>query len=223
MDALVFDFDGLIVDTEWPAFVTVAEVFGAHGLELTLAQWQDRIGRGDNAPWTELLASMLGTDIDHILIDDERRARKNALTDAQPLQPGVLELLEEADRLGLATAVASSSPYGWVRHHLDRLGILDRFAVVRTRDDVVRTKPAPDLFLAACEALGVAAHRAVALEDSVHGVAAAKAARMDCVAVPNRVTSGGDFSAADLLVDSLEALELAGLLVTGPDPTHDGA
>ncbi len=211
MDALVFDFDGLIVDTEWPAYLTVAEVFAAHGVELSLADWQHRLGRGDNGPWTELLAAALTADIDHVEVDARRRVRKNELTDLQPLLPGVLELLDDAERLGLPAAVASSSPTDWVVRHLERLDILHRFAAVKTRDDVALTKPAPDLFLAATRALGVSPERTVALEDSVHGVSAAKAAGMFCVAVPNRVTRGGDFTAADLVVESLTELDLGAL------------
>lgn len=210
MDAFVFDFDGLIVDTEWPAFVTVREVFQTHGVELTLEQWQVRIGRGDNQPWTELLADEVG-HVDHEAIEETRRSKKNELTDAQPLLPGVMGLLEVAKRLGLATGVASSSPMTWVGPHLQRRGIADHFGAVLTRDQVERAKPWPDLFLAACAALAVEPQRAVAFEDSVHGVTAAKDAGLFCVAVPNRVTSGGDFSRADLVLDSLEQLELAQL------------
>lgn len=212
MDAVIFDFDGLILDTEWPAFVSVVEVFQAHGVELALGDWQHRIGRGDNAPWPELLEMAVGRPLDHAELDDRRRERKNTMTDASPIQPGVVDLLEQAEALGLATAVASSSPISWVGRHLDRLGIVDRFGAVRTQDDVQRTKPWPDVFLAAAAALGVRPERSVVFEDSRNGVLAAKEAGMFCVAVPNRITAGLDFSEADLVVSSLTEVDLAALM-----------
>lgn len=212
MDAVIFDFDGLILDTEWPAYVTVAEVFEAHGSTMPLDRWQSRIGRGDNAPWTELLAADLGDEIDHDALLEHRRVRKDRLTEANPLQPGVLELLDAAEAHGLRTAVASSSPLTWVGRHLERHGILERFGAVRTVDDVENAKPWPDVFLAAGAALGVAPERSIVFEDSHNGVVAAKAAGMFCVAVPNRVTAGLDFSAADLVVESLTDIDLAALL-----------
>ena len=212
MDAVIFDFDGLILDTEWPAFVSVVEVFEAHGVELPLADWQHRIGRGDNAPWPELLEDAVGRALDHDDLVAQRSRRKNAMTDANPIQPGVVELLDQAETLGLAKAVASSSPISWVGRHLDRLGIIERFAAVRTQDDVHRTKPWPDVFLAAATALQVRPERAVVFEDSRNGVLAAKEAGMFCVAVPNRITEGLDFSDADLVVSSLADVDLAALI-----------
>jgi beta-phosphoglucomutase-like phosphatase (HAD superfamily) len=105
-------------------------------------------------------------------------------------------------------AVASSSSRAWVEPHLERFGLRGRFSVVRTRDDVARTKPAPDLFLAACEGLGVEPAEAVALEDSAHGVTAARAAGLRCVVVPNQLTRLTDLSHADLRIDSLADLRL---------------
>ena len=211
MDAVVFDFDGLMVDTEWPAFVTAREVFAQHGVKLRLEQWQERIGRGDAGPWTELLSEAVG-EVDHDVLDQARRLTKNELTDVEPLMPGVAEILDAAARLNVRTAVASSSSMSWVGRHLDRLDVADRFHAVLTSDQVERAKPWPDLFLAACNAVGAEPTRSLALEDSVHGVAAAKAAGLYCVAVPNRVTEGGNFGAADLVLDSLSGFDLGGLL-----------
>ena len=211
MDAVVFDFDGLMVDTEWPAFVTVREVFASHGAELRLEQWQQRIGRGDAGPWTDLLRDVVG-EVDHDVLDEARKVTKDALTDAQPLMAGVADTLDAAAQLDVPAAVASSSPMSWVGRHLERLDITHRFDAVLTSDQVQRAKPWPDLFLAACDAVAAEPARSVAFEDSVHGVAAAKAAGLFCVAVPNRVTAGGDFSAADLLLESLTGFDLHALM-----------
>ena len=139
---------------------------------------------------------------------------REAIDEPQPISslPGVVELLDQAEALGLAKAVASSSPISWVGRHLDRLGIIERFAAVRTQDDVHRTKPWPDVFLAAATALQVRPERAVVFEDSRNGVLAAKEAGMFCVAVPNRITEGMDFSDADLVVSSLADVDLAALM-----------
>lgn len=209
---MIFDFDGLILDTEWPAYITVAAAYETHGLELSLADWQERIGRGDNRPWTEDLEIALGRPVDHAAVRAERRARSDELCNAAAVQPGVTGLLRAAHELGLARAVASSSPYSWVGRHLDRLGLLERFGVVRTADDVERTKPWPDVFLAAADGLGVAPRRSIVFEDSAHGVTAAKEAGMYCIAVPNRITDSLDFSDADQVVSSLEHVDLAAVI-----------
>ena len=211
MDAIIFDFDGLILDTEWPAFVSVAEAFSAHGSEMTLERWQSRVGRGDNAPWTELLEADVGP-IDAGAVVERRQRRNLDLIARNEVMPGVIPTLDTAHALGLATAVASSSPRGWVAGHLTRLGLRDRFVALRTRDDVARAKPWPDVFLAASAALGVVPERCLVFEDSSNGVVAAKEAGMTCVAVPNRVTTVGDFGAADLVVKSLADVDLVSLL-----------
>lgn len=211
MDAIVFDFDGLIVDTEWPAFVTASEVFARYGVDLKLERWQERIGRGDAELWTEMLRESVG-DINHDSLDQVRKVSKDKLTDAQPLMPGVSEILDAAERLHVSTVIASSSPMSWVGRHLARLGVRHRFHAVLTSDQVERSKPWPDLFLAACSAVFAEPSRSIAFEDSAHGVAAAKAAGLYCVAVPNRVTIGSDFGAADLVLDSLEGFNLQTLI-----------
>ena len=122
--------------------------------------------------------------------------------------PGVHDWLEDARRLGLPIGVASSSEVDWVAGHLERLGLLDRFACLTCFDGALPGKPAPDLYLAACEQLGVDPGDALAVEDSGNGVKAAKAAGLKCVAVPHDLTRDHDLSGADLLVPSLAELPL---------------
>ncbi len=209
--ALVFDFDGLILDTEWPAFATASEVWSDHGLELALVEWQQIIGTSDHPHWTEMLEDALGHPVDRDSLVPDRQARHHALIEAQDLLPGVVDLVEAAHAAGLGLAVASSSPVAWVDEHLERRGLRPRFDVVVGRDHVARTKPAPDLYRRAVDELGVVASEAVALEDSHHGAVAARAAGLACVAVPNRITRGQDLSAADLVVGSLAEVALADL------------
>lgn len=208
LQALVFDFDGLILDTEWSAFSTAAEVWTEHGIELDLAVWQEIVGTAEHVHWSEMLEGDLGRPIDRDTVIPARQAQHHAEVEAMDLLPGAEDLIRAASIAGLGLAIASSSPLDWVGGHLERLGLIGSFAAVVCRDHVTMTKPDPELYTAAVGALGVDPAHAVALEDSHHGTVAAKAAGLACVAVPNRVTAGQDFRAARLVVDSLERLTL---------------
>lgn len=209
--ALVFDFDGLIADTEWPEYRSVAEQFEHHGLDYPPEGWVHVIGSSWEIDWAADLESRLGRSVDRIELRARYKASKTALLDGLSPLPGVAQLLAAATEAGLGLAVASSSPRSWVEPHLERMGLRGHFELIRTRDDVEHAKPAPDLFAAACVGLGVDPAHAVALEDSANGATAAKSAGMACVAVPNRLTRYLDLSHADLIVESLAALTLADL------------
>ena len=219
--ALVLDFDGLILDTESCTYDAVVDIFRDHGLELDLARWQAILGTADRPHWTVWLAEELGRPVDRVtLVARREKARMAALVTLPPCA-GVEDLLAAAADAGVPCAVASSSSAEWVVPHLERLGLRDRFAAVVTSDDVGgdprRTKPAPDLFLAAAVAVGQPPARCVVLEDSPNGVKAGKAAGMAVVAVPGPMTAGLDFAGADLVVPSLLGLDLRhlGAFVTG--------
>jgi HAD superfamily hydrolase (TIGR01509 family) len=219
--ALVLDFDGLILDTETCTYDAVVDIFRDHGLELDLARWQAILGTADRPHWTEWLADELGRPVDRdTLVAQRENARMAALVTLPPCA-GVEDLLAAAAGAGVPCAVASSSSAEWVVPHLERLGLRDRFAAVVTSDDLGgdprRTKPAPDLFLAAAEAVGQPPARCVVLEDSPNGVRAGKAAGMAVVAVPGPMTAGLDFAGADLVVPSLVGFDLVhlGAFVTG--------
>ena len=147
-------------------------------------------------------------------------ARSLGLLVDDATRPGVVELLDAAQGRGIRLAVASSSPRDWVEPHLDRLGLLARFELVVTRDDVGATKPAPDLYVAAMAALGASGSRSVAFEDSTNGCTSAVTAGLLCVVAPNRLTVTQDFSQADLVVSSLVEVDVAMLVAVvrgGPD------
>jgi HAD superfamily hydrolase (TIGR01509 family) len=211
--ALIFDFDGLIVDTETPDFEAWREVFAARGAELTLEDWADCIGREYGyIDFHAVLEAKLGRELDRAEVKAERKRRFAALLERLEPRPGVVAYLDAARGLGLGTAVASSAPRRWVVPRLERLGLLERFDSVKCEEDAPRAKPAPDLFLAAAEALGADPSECIAFEDSPNGVAAARAAGMFCVAVPNPVTRRLRIEGADLTVESLSELPLAELL-----------
>jgi HAD superfamily hydrolase (TIGR01509 family) len=200
--AVVFDFDGTIADTEWPVYVIVRDAFREHGLDLTVDDWVDEIGRADNLTLEERLEQALGGPPDPAVLAAARDRRRAARREMGIL-PGVLEVLDAVAAAGLPLAIASSSPLDWVEDHLHRLGLLGRFAAIRTRDHVDRGKPAPDLYLSAAAAVGVDPGDVVAIEDSRHGCTAAKSAGMTCVVVPNRITTHDRPDHADLVLDSL--------------------
>jgi HAD superfamily hydrolase (TIGR01509 family) len=201
--ALIFDFDGIVLDTEVPIYRAWAELYERHGLDLPLDFWATTVGQGPAFfdPIADL-EQRLGRRVDRDATRDEIRRRVVQLLSALPVLPGVHQWREEACERGVALGVASNSSRLWVRGHLERLG-LDGWACVRCRDDVERPKPAPDLYLAVTRCLGVAPSEAIAVEDSESGVEAARAAGVRCVAVPSALTAGHDLSGADLVLGSL--------------------
>lgn len=206
----MFDFDGLIADTETPEFETWCEEFRAHGVELHIDEWIKCVGAGPTV-WDVFhhLESLVGRSLDREEVTQRRSARYQEATSRLMVMPGVMELLDEARSHDVPCAVASSSTSDWVHGYLSRFGMVDRFGAIVTRDMVASPKPAPDLFLEACNRLGVAPGRSVALEDSVNGVNAALAAGMKCVAVPNTITSRFDLSHAHHRATSLAEVDLS--------------
>ena len=216
---IVFDFDGLIVDTEWPEYRSIAECFEQHGLSFPPERWVHVIGSSWDVDWVAELEAALGCSLDREALHAERRERARAMRHPLTALPGVTALLEAAGAAGLGLAVASSSPRRWVEPMLEELGLAPFFAFTRCLDDVALAKPSPELYVSACAGLDVDPAAAVALEDSANGVTAANAAGMRSVAVPNRLTRWLDLSHADLVVDSLAELDLArlqALVLAGP-------
>jgi HAD superfamily hydrolase (TIGR01509 family) len=210
--ALVFDFDGLILDTEEPVYRSWLEVYQAHGEELPFERWVQIVGSTTTGFHPQHhLEERLGRPLPKEVLD-RRIGRRTEMILAKAVLPGVVQHLDAARDLGLKIGVASSSTREWVAGHLARLGILDRFECVRCRDDVEHAKPEPDLYLSVLECLGVQASEAVAIEDSPNGVSAAKRAGMRCVAIPNSITARLDLTAADITLTSLADVSLRELL-----------
>jgi HAD superfamily hydrolase (TIGR01509 family) len=217
--ALLFDFDGTLIDTESVDLRSWQEVFAAHGVEVPLERFALRIGTLGGPDELDELEALLGRPCDRDAIQAERRKRELELLAGEPLRPGVAQYLDGARRLGLRLGVVSSSPRSWVDAGLARLGVEEGWAVRCCADgDAARCKPSPALYLEALAELGVAAGEAIAFEDSPNGVAAARAAGLFTVAVPNPVTRALDLSGASLVVDSLADLPLEDLLDTIAPP-----
>jgi HAD superfamily hydrolase (TIGR01509 family) len=204
---LVLDFDGTVLDTEWPAYRAAAELWEAHGIELTIDMWAARIGTHARLDPFHELQERLGRTLDPAL-NEQRIARKNALTDEMPLNPGVLSWLEDAERLGVRVGIASSSPSSWVERNLDRLALRERFHCLACCEDDLPAKPNPASYVHAIEQLGGDPSVSVAVEDSANGIAAAVTAGLFTVAVPHDLTAHMDLSSAHVVVESLESLSL---------------
>jgi len=209
--ALLFDFDGLIVDTETPEYTVWREAYEAHGHELTVDVWAAGIGTLDGFdPVAELQRLTDGHIHDEIL--ERMIARSGALLDIEGLRPGIAELCAEADATGIPRAIVSSSDQEWIGENLGRLGAADGWAaIICAEGNADRAKPRPTMYLEVLELLGVPADDALALEDSPNGIAAAQAAGIRCIAVPNPVTRALDLSAANVVLGSLSGVALGTL------------
>lgn len=211
LEAVVFDFDGTILDTESSELTAWLEEYERHDVPFDRVAWLASIGGsgGETDPAGDLARAVAGIDPAATL--RRQRSRWLELVGEAALLDGVEDRLDEAEELGLKLAVATSSGFRWAGEHLRRLGLLDRFTAVCTRDDVARVKPDPELYLLACDRLAVKPGNAVAIEDSANGVRAANSAGLFTVAVPNPVTAGQDHGHADLRVTSLTELSLRDL------------
>jgi len=211
---LLFDFDGLLVDTETPSRLVWEELYREHGHELPQDQWATLVGTigAEFDPFGHL-EELVGRRLDYEEFTKRRIAREDELSELEQLRPGVEDYFREAERRGLRTAVVSSSDDGWIKRHLGRLGRLEGLdAVVAANGNTERAKPRPDLYLEALDRLELTAAEAIAFEDSPNGVSAAKAAGLFCVAVPNPITAVLALDDADLVLESLADLPLPELL-----------
>jgi HAD superfamily hydrolase (TIGR01509 family) len=214
--ALIFDFDGLILDTETPEFRVWQDIYREHGYEFPAEKWASIVGGGGHSDFdaAEHLSLLVKRQLDSASLHDRNRLESGALIASQGPLPGVTDYLNEAKRLGLKLAIASSSDRAWVHRHAGRIGLLDYFDQVITREDVGpgRIKPNPDLFLTALDRLQVPKEAAIVFEDSPNGVKAARRARIFVVAVPNELTSTLPLDEADMILSSLSDMPLPVLL-----------
>ena len=202
--SVIFDFDGILVDTEWAIYQAWKRTFEAHGQHLPLDVYTRCIG-SDFATWSPKthLEELTGRAFDWHDLDARRQHDIEAeLTHEGPMH-GAIELLEFLQQAEISTAVASSSSPRWVHGWLERLDLAKNFRAVVCRGDAPRIKPAPDLFLEAAKQLNTAPEHCLVIEDSMNGLKAAKAAGMPTWVIPNRVTDCLDFSIADRIFRSL--------------------
>jgi HAD superfamily hydrolase (TIGR01509 family) len=206
--ALIFDFDGLIVDSETPGFQAWSEVYAAHGCSLPFDKYSACIGTIGGFDLHAYLEEQSGRPFDRANLERACNTRWLELMQAQPLLPGIASCISSAKRRGLKLAIASSSTQKWITRNLRKFGLFDEFDVVCTRDDVSAVKPDPALYLLALDRLGVGTGEAIAFEDSPNGILAAKRAGIFCVVIPNPLTKDLPLELADRRLRSLEEFDL---------------
>ena len=207
--AVVFDFDGTIVDTETPVYEAWAAAYRFAGVEpVPLERWLQDLGKADGQGLDvrALLCEQLGVSEMPEDAEAHRQATRDAMVHAQPIRDGVRAWLDAAHSSGIRLAVASSSSSAWVVPHLERLGLDTYFSAVSCADPGIPGKPDPTVYLRACADLAVEPGESLAIEDSTHGVSAAIAAGMRCIAAPGPMTTSMDFSHSTMRVDSLADL-----------------
>ncbi len=202
--ALIFDFDGVLVDTEWAIYQSWVRLFARESQEISIAQYSPCLGAG-YTHWNpaDYLEELTGKTFDWEAESAARQAEIEAELARTGLMAGALELLDYCDAQGITMAVASSSSRRWVGGWLERLGISERFVGVFCRTDGYPVKPNPALFLAAQECVGVGASQCLIIEDSENGTIAAHNAQIPCVAIANRMTQASDLSRAQYRAASL--------------------
>jgi len=214
--ALIFDFDGLILDTETPDYLAWKNIYQEHGFELPHDEWGTIIGGYGVSHFdaAEHLSLLSQGRLDSASLRSRQKLESDTAVERESILPGVMDYIHEAKRLGLKLAIASSSPHSWVDAHTQRLGIFHYFDKVICSDDVGvgRTKPNPDLFLLALDQLQVQKNEAVVFEDSPNGVKAANRAGILVVVVPNPVTSLLVIEGANLILSSLSEMPLGSLI-----------
>ena len=211
--ALLFDFDGLIIDTESAIYQAWRELYEDHGHPLPVERWAQCVGTDFGAydPKSEL-EMLTGKDFDWHNEEAMRTKRVHELLKTFDALPGVRERLAEAKELGLPCSIASSSPRSWIEPWLVQMDLRHHFSNISSRDLVEKIKPAPDLFLHAAEKLGAQPEEVIVFEDSLNGLRAARAAGMKCVVVPGPVTKHLEFEGAWQMLDSLASTSLAQLM-----------
>ncbi len=213
LKAVIFDFDGLIVESEGPLYRAWADLFVQYNQELALEKWAKVIGTVDDHfdPLTEL-EQLLGEPLSQ-REGLRQQVEANSLLElySRGIQPGVVTTLEHAKELGLKIGLASSSNRDWVESHLKRLEIIHYFDCIRTFSDVGSAKPDPQLYLSVLDYFSILPQEAIALEDSPNGIQAARQAGIFCIAVPNSLTLHLDLTQANLCLNSLIELNLTQL------------
>jgi HAD superfamily hydrolase (TIGR01509 family) len=211
--ALLFDFDGTMLETESSSFGSWRQLLSEHGYDLTPQTWSGAVGTIDGVDPVALLEEHLGEPVDRGALARRQDALHREMLAEERLRPGIQRIVDEARARDVRMAIVTSAGRRWVGEHLARLGLASDWEHIAAADgDPARAKPAPLLYHEALALLGVTADEALAIEDSPHGVRAAKAAGLTCVAFTNPITETMDLDAADAVVADLDGLGLDGLV-----------
>ncbi|MAT44621.1 MAG: hypothetical protein CL609_19990 [Anaerolineaceae bacterium] len=205
--AFIFDFDGLMIDTEFSSYQTWLDIYKNYQVDLPMSEWIKCVGSSnDDFDPIRYLRTKTKIKIDEKQLRKEQLIAHKNISETMPVLPGVIEFIQFAKQNRIKLAVASSSSYNWVSTHLERKNILAQFDFIVTADDVEQVKPAPDLFIKVKERFGLKNYEGIVFEDSAHGVEAAKVANLYTVAVPNQITKNLKFEKADIILDNLSSI-----------------
>jgi HAD superfamily hydrolase (TIGR01509 family) len=210
LDAVIFDFDGIVLDSETPEYESHRQIFERCGASLTSDEWCEQIGvwtQGHHERWHARLCELSKGAPDWPSFAAEQTRLFQALVPTTPMR-GIRELLDRLIARGVKTAIASSAPARWVVPASAGIGVSDCFQAIVAGDHVAHRKPAPDVYLEAVRRLGADPARTIAIEDSAPGLASARAAGLKTVAIPHWLTARHDLSAADVRVAHADALTL---------------
>ena len=201
--ALIFDFDGLIVDTETVIYESWAEIYERNDQILELNTYKNCVGSNFEHfhPGIEL-EKRLGKKFNWAIIDAEREELIRQRLEQKEERTGLRYFIENAKEKGLELAIASSSSRNWVLGWIEKLELSYYFSAFVNRDDVEKIKPDPELFLTAAKSLGIHPSEALIFEDSENGLKAATAAGIPCAIITNSITAGGNFSEAIIVAES---------------------
>lgn len=209
---VIFDFDGLILNTETHQFNVYHKKFLEYGFDLPLSRWQEEIGtQSGYSPSAELERKINGK-VNKDRLRKEVRDELHAILLLEKARPGVEEYLLDAKRLGLKIGLATSSNYQWVSTYLKKLELTEFFECIKTSNDVEKVKPDPSLYLETAKCLGLNVDECLVFEDSANGALAAKRAGMSCVIVPNEVTETMEFCTVEHRLQSMTDMPLKDII-----------
>ena len=210
--AVVFDMDGLMLNTEDIFDISGRQLLERRGLQMTDEIHQSMLGRRPDEAF-QALKNLTGiADSINDLHEETKQLFAEAAKHHLDTMPGLFELLDRIEYLGLPKAVATSSPRTYLQDMLNEFGLLPRFQFALTAEDVIHGKPHPEIYQQAIQKLNVRPSQTLVLEDSETGTKAAAAAGAFTVSVPNPHTAAGDFSMASRIVTSLHDNQLLNLL-----------
>jgi HAD superfamily hydrolase (TIGR01509 family) len=206
IEAIIFDHDGTLIDTESPDFEACKMLCSELGVTLTLEYWAEKIVghmNGYNVLFQQIIETS-NNGVTQAAMWQRLKELWDLTLQHVELMPGVCNLLPQLYAAGYTLGVATAADRAWVMRWLTHFELSHYFQVIANSDDVTYNKPAPDVYLFAAAQLGVRPERCLVFEDSVPGIQSAKAAGMTVIAVPSHVTKSLDFSQADATVDGLE-------------------
>ncbi|MFH1587515.1 MAG: HAD family phosphatase [Candidatus Diapherotrites archaeon] len=213
--AVIFDFDGVIADTDSMWHGSIAEFMGKRNIELTEEDYENIVGKTFSNKF-QILKEKYGLDGDYDEFHNNTHiAATKKIAGELPLNPGVKELINSLEEMGIILAIASANSKKNIHLITDKFNLTDKFSVMVDIHDVTEHKPSPAVYLKTAEKLGIAPNECVAVEDTQLGVESAKNAEMKAIAVPGKFSKGQDFSRADLMVESLEEIDVEKIISLG--------